>query len=288
MFNFEILEDYPLDKYNTYGIKTKTKYLAKPENFTDLKMLIQYLKENNIKYYILGSGSNVILPDTLFMGYIISLERLNKVHIEGCVAKAEAGILLGSLIKEVLNHNLSGLEYLYGIPGTLGGALYGNAGAYMHTIYDYVKEVLVLRNNELVRLKKDDLKILYRYTSFKENNDIILEATFEFLPSNKEILEKVIADIREKRKKLPLEYKNAGSVFKNPEGDYAGRLIESVGLKGYKVGDAKVSEKHANFIVNTGNMTSKDLKTLINIIKKKVNDEYKIELELEQIIIDWD
>lgn len=288
MFNFEILEDYPLDKYNTYGIKTKTKYLAKPENFTDLKMLIQYLKENNIKYYILGSGSNVILPDTPFTGYIISLERLNKVHIEGCVVKAEAGILLGSLIKEVLNHNLSGLEYLYGIPGTLGGALYGNAGAYMHTIYDCVKEVLVLRNNELVRLKKEDLKILYRYTSFKENDDIILEATFEFLPSNKEVLEKVIADIREKRKKLPLEYKNAGSVFKNPEGDYAGRLVESVGLKGYKVGDAKVSEKHANFIVNMGNMTSKDLKTLINIIKKKVNDEYKIELELEQIIIDWD
>ena len=261
-WNFTILEDFPLDNYNTYGIKTKTKYLAKPE-----------------------SGSNVILPDSTFNGYIISLECLNKIDFNDNLVIAESGVLLGALVKEVINHNLSGLEYLFGIPGTLGGALYGNAGAYNHTIYDYVEEVLVLKNDKIVSLKKEDINILYRHTSFKENDDVILKCTFKFPKGKKEEMQVVVADITEKRKKLPLFYKNAGSVFKNPEGDYAGRLIESVGLKGYTVGDAKVSEEHANFIVNVGNMTSKDVKKLIEIIKDKVYNEYKIELKLEQIII---
>ena len=137
-WNFTILEDFPLDNYNTYGIKTKTKYLAKPESVEDVKNLISYLKENKIKYYILGKGSNVILPDSTFNGYIISLECLNKIDFNDNLVIAESGVLLGALVKEVINHNLSGLEYLFGIPGTLGGALYGNAGAYNHTIYDYI------------------------------------------------------------------------------------------------------------------------------------------------------
>ncbi len=288
-FSFTILENYSLENYNTYGIKTYTKYLAKPNNVNDLKELLKYIKDTNTKYYILGKGSNVILPDNSFSGFIISLENLNDISINDNEVTASSGVLLGLLIKKAINNNLEGLEYLYGIPGTLGGALFGNAGAYNHTIYDYLESINVLRNNELITLKKEDIKIAYRYTEFKDNNDIIISATFKLNKNYNVDIQDIIKEISDKRKNnLPLEFKNAGSVFKNPENDYAGRLIESVGLKGFRVNDAQISLKHANFIVNLGNMKGSDIRELINIVKEKVYNEYKIKLELEQIIIDWD
>ena len=282
-------ENASLETYNTYGIKTQTKYLVKPYDLESLKELLLYLDDNKIPYYILGKGSNVILPDNSFSGFIISLENLNDISINDNEVTASSGVLLGLLIKKAINNNLEGLEYLYGIPGTLGGALFGNAGAYNHTIYDYLESINVLRNNELITLKKEDIKIAYRYTEFKDNNDIIISATFKLNKNYNVDIQDIIKEISDKRKNnLPLEFKNAGSVFKNPENDYAGRLIESVGLKGFRVNDAQISLKHANFIVNLGNMKGSDIRELINIVKEKVYNEYKIKLELEQIIIDWD
>jgi len=285
----KVLENASLINYNTYGIDTTCDYLVKPDSIDNLIDLIVYLNNNNIKYYLLGGGSNVILPDNHFNGVIISLELLNKVEFNGNLIVAECGISLGTLVLSCINRSLKGLEYLALIPGTLGGALYGNAGVKEHTIYDYLNSIEVIKDNQLVKLLKDDIEISYRHTNFKNNNDILVRATFKLEEGNKEELKEIVKENRLKRQSSqPLEYKNAGSVFKNPDGDYAGRLIESVGLKGYSVGDAEVSTKHANFIINKGQATGEDIRKLIQIIKEKVYNEYKIDLKLEQIIIEWD
>jgi UDP-N-acetylmuramate dehydrogenase len=284
----EVLENASLENYNTYGIKSSCKYLIKPSSISNLVNLISYLKKNNINYYLLGKGSNVILPDNMFDGVIISLELLNNITFDNNKVYAEAGCLLSKLAMESINNNLSGLEYIALIPGTLGGALYGNAGVKGHTIYDCVKSVLVIHENELLELSKDEIDISYRNTSFKHNDDIIVSVNLELTNGIKEEMINIINENRIKRmNSQPLKYKNAGSVFKNPEGNYAGKLIEEVGLKGYSIGDAEVSNIHANFIVNNGNATSKDIKDLINYIKEKVKEKYDIDLELEQIIVEW-
>jgi len=285
----EVIKKASLESYNTYGIKTTCEYLIKPDSIDNLILLLEYLKTNNIKYYILGKGSNVILSDNHFKGVIISLENLNNIEINDNIVTVDSGVILSKFILECINNGLSGLEYLALIPGTLGGALYGNAGVKEYEIYDNLISVEVIRDNELIKLNKEDINISYRYTSFKDNNDIIVRATFKLNEGNIEDLKEVVKNNRLKRLETqPLEYKNAGSVFRNPEGDYAGRLIESLGLKGYRVGGAEISQKHANFIVNVGNATGSDIRNLISFIKEKVYEEYKIKLELEQIIIDWD
>ena len=282
------IKDADLTNYNTYGIHTSSKYLIKVNSIDNLVKLIKYLKNENIKYYILGKGSNVILPDTKFDGVIISLELLNEIKIDGNIAYADAGVVLSSFIMMLINNNLGGLESLCGIPGTLGGALYGNAGVKDVCIYDYLVNILVIRDNKLISLEKKDILYSYRDTEFKRNNDIIVGASFKLEEKNKEEMLNIVKENRLKRQKSqPFEYKNAGSVFKNPENDYAGRLIEMAGLKGYSVNDAEVSEKHANFIINKGMATSIDIRTLIAHIQKEVYNKFEVELELEQIVIDW-
>lgn len=285
----EVFENYNLENLNTYGIKTIAKYLVKPNDENDLKDLIKYLNENTIKYYILGFGSNVILPDNPFSGVIISLEKLCNIEIKENKVKVGSGMPLGTLINKCIQNSLGGLEYLAGIPGTLGGALYGNAGVKDHEIYDYIESVTILRNDQFITLKKDDIKYSYRFTIFKETKDIIISAIFNLYKDDSNKLMDIVKDIRIKRvNNQPLLYKNAGSVFKNPPGDYAGRIIESLGLKSYTIGGAQVSKKHANFIINIGNATGSDIRNLIKYIKDKVYNEYKIKLELEQIIIEWE
>lgn len=285
----DVIENASLVNYNTYGINTSCAYLVKPNSIDNLKDLIRYLKNNNIKYYLLGGGSNVILPDTKFNGVIITLENLKTVEFDNNLVTASCGITLANLVKSCINNSLSGLEYLGLIPGTLGGALYGNAGVKDHTIYDNLVSVEVLRNNEMITLQKKDIKISYRYTSFKDSKDILIRATFNLTKGNSLEMNETIKENRLKRVQTqPLGFKNAGSVFRNPEGDYAGRLIESLGLKGFSIGDAEVSNKHANFIINKGNATSGDIKKLIKTIQDKVQEEYNIELILEQIIVEWD
>lgn len=285
----EVFENANLENYNTYRIKTYADYLVKPRNAENVQKLIQYLENNNIKYYVLGGGSNIILPDTKFNGVIISLEDLKTVEIDKTKVRVDAGINLGALALLCIKNSLKGFEYLAGIPGSLGGALYGNAGVSNHTIYDYLESITILKDNELITLKKEDITYSYRDTCFKHMNVIILSATFNLYYDDEEKLMEIVKENRMKRlNSQPLEYPNAGSVFKNPKNDYAGRLIESLGLKGYTINGAKVSEKHANFIVNTGNAKGEDIKALIKYIQDEVFKAYKIELELEQIIVKWE
>lgn len=285
----EVLENVSLENYNTYGIKTKAKYLVKPDSLNNLKELINYLKLNKMKYYLLGGGSNIILPDNTFNGVIVTLEKLDNISFFENVVKVEAGINLSKFIQECINNSLKGLEYLALIPGTLGGALYGNAGVGINNIYDYLEDITILRNNEFIILEKKDIEYSYRHTMFKNTCDLIVAATFKLHNGDKDKLKETVKENRIKRlNSQPLEFKNAGSVFKNPENDYAGRLIESLGLKGYTIGGAQISEKHANFIVNLGNATSEDIKKLIKYVQDEVYKNYNIKLELEQIIVEWE
>jgi len=284
-----VIKNADLTNYNTYGIHTKTKYLAKPNSREELKGLVEIINNENIKYFVLGGGSNVILSDKMYDGVIISLENLNNINIDNTKVEVDAGIVLGKFIMECINNSLGGLEYLALIPGTLGGALYGNAGVSDKCIYDYLETITILKDNEFKTLNKVEIKYSYRHSMFKENNDIIIGATFKLYKDDINELKNKVKENRIKRlNSQPLEYKNAGSVFKNPEGNYAGALIEGAGLKGYSVGDAEVSMKHANFIINKGNASGEDIRNLIANIQEKVYDKYNIKLELEQIVIDWE
>ncbi|MBQ3021006.1 MAG: UDP-N-acetylmuramate dehydrogenase [Bacilli bacterium] len=285
----ELLENVNLKKYNTYKIGGHSKYLIKPYNIKCLKNLIEYLKNNKIKYIVLGKGSNVILPDEDYDGTIILLEKLNKIEIENNIVNAESGILLNTFINKLINNNLGGLENLYGIPGTLGGAIVQNAGCYSSEISDYIESITYLKDNEIKTINKEDCDFSYRDSIFKKDKDIILlSASFKLYNKDKKEMKEIIKNNMNKRKSSqPLEYPNAGSVFRNPKDLSAGKLIDDLNLKGYHINDAYISNKHANFIINKGNSSSEDIKLLIEHIKKEIYKNYKIELILEQEIVKY-
>ncbi len=285
----EVLENVDLKDYNTYKIGGKSKYIVKPYNVEKLINLINYCKENKIKYFILGKGSNVILPDEDYNGVVILLVNLKKYNIKDNIVTVESGISLNNFIINLINNNLGGLENLIGIPGTLGGAIVQNAGCYGTNISDYLESVTYLENNEIKTINKLECKFGYRDSIFKSNKEkIILSATFKLNYKDKSDMLNIVKENNLKRKNSqPLEYPNAGSVFRNPEYMAAGKLIDDLGLKNYHVNDAYVSNKHANFIVNKGNASSKDIIDLINYIKLEIKKKYNIELILEQEIIKY-
>jgi UDP-N-acetylmuramate dehydrogenase len=283
-----IKKDVSLKNYNTYKIVSKSDYLIEVSSIEGLIDLIKYLKEKNIDFMILGNGSNVILDD-YFKGAIIKLSGFDYVNINNKKVVVGAGTMMAKLTMSTINENLTGLEWAVNIPGTIGGSIVGNAGAYNSEIFDNLISIKVLNNNfEVVDMPKDKFIYEYRHTNIKELGLIVLEATFLLEDGKKEESLQIIQDRCERRKiSQPLDMPSAGSVFRNPEGDYAGRLIEAVGLKGKKIGGAEVSNKHANFIVNAGNATSNDVKSLIKLIREEVKKEFNIDLVLEQEIINW-
>ena len=289
----EVEEHATLKHLNTYHIGGTTKLLISPNSITDLINVIKILKEENIKYFILGNGSNVILNDREYDGAVIRLNKLCgiEIHPDLQMAYAEAGAMLPKLVTDSVNKSLTGLEFAAGIPGTVGGSIYGNAGAYNACILDYVKSVTVLDENlEIKTIEHEDIEYSYRTSMFKEQKKyIILGAKFFLKEGEKQNSLDIIEDRRNRRiASQPLEYPSAGSVFRNPEGDFAGRLIESCNLKGYKIGGAEVSEKHANFIINKGTATSQDVYKLINYVHNVVLEKTNVDLLIEQEFIDWE
>lgn len=286
----EVLENVDLKKYNTYRIGGKARYLIKPYNIESLELLINYLNNNNnIKYLVIGNGSNIILPDEDYDGVIILLSNLNKCIINKDEVYVEAGEMLNVFVMNIVNNNLGGIENLCGIPGTLGGAIVQNAGCYGTNISDKLISVSYLENGKVFEIKNSECNFSYRDSIFKSNkNKIILSAKFKFNFKNKDEMLSIIKENNQKRKNSqPLEFPNAGSVFRNPVNLSSGKLIDEAGLKGYNINDAYVSIKHANFIINRGNATSKDIIDLINYIKKVILEKYNIELILEQEIIKY-
>ncbi len=285
----ELLENEPLKKYNTYKIGGKAKYLIKPYNINSLKKLLEYLNNKKIKYLLIGKGSNIILPDEDYDGVVILLDKLNRIEIKDNLAIVEAGAILNNFINECINNGLGGLENLYGIPGTVGGAIVGNAGCNKSEISDNLIEITYLKNDNIITKSKKDCLFEYRNSEFKNKKDIIiLSAKFLLEYKDKECMKKTIKNNLTKRKESqPLEYPNAGSVFKNPTNNSAGKLIDNAGLKNYNIGGAFVSDKHANFIINKNNATSKDILSLIKYIEKEISEKENINLELEQIVIKY-
>jgi len=285
----EILENVDLKKYTTYKAGGKATLLVKPKDVDKLIILLKYLREHNIKHKILGNGSNLVFSDSLYDGVLIKLDSLDKLEIKGTKVIVGAGYNLIKLAIKTANLSLTGLEFAAGIPGTLGGAVFMNAGAYNSDMGYFVKEVKVLTPDyEVKTLSNKEMDFHYRTSFLQKNRDYIcLEATLVLRQGTKEAILEVMRDRKERRMaSQPLEYPSAGSVFRNPEGMYAGKMIEDIGYKGKRIGDAMVSTKHANFIVNVGKASGDDIKKLILEIKDKVKEEYQIELKCEQEFVE--
>ena len=255
-----------------------------PQSIDELKLLIKYLRENNIIYYIVGRGTNLLVSDKGLRGCVVNIgSELSKIKVRGTKLEAEAGAQMIQIADEALNSGLTGFEQLSGIPGTIGGAIAMNAGAYGRNIDELVISCDVINeNNKIVTISKKDLDFSYRHSIIEEKGYIVTKVSLRLTEGNKnEILEKMkkIKTIRDTNQ--PLDYPSAGSVFKRPENSYASKLIEESGLKGERVGDAQVSEKHSGFIINLGNATEKDVYKLITKIQKTIKTYYNIDLETE-------
>lgn len=285
----KILENVDIRKYTTYKAGGTVRLMVFPKNVKELVNLITYIQKNNIKYKVLGKGSNVIFSDGMYDGIIIKLDEFDDVKIDGTTITVGAGYSLIKLSLQAARLGLAGLEFAAGIPGSIGGAVYMNAGAYKSDMGYIVKEVKVLTPTlEIKTLSNKEMDFHYR-TSFLQAHPgyICLEATIKLVKGSRDLILEVISDRKRRRiESQPLEFPSAGSVFRNPEGDYAGRLIEEIGYKGKRIGDAKVSDKHANFIINVGKAKGNDIKKLILDIQSEVKKKYNIELKIEQEFVE--
>ena len=287
--NIECYENISLKKYNTYRVDTICQFLIFPKTEEELISVLREIKKEKIKYLILGNGSNIIFNTNYYKGIIIKLDRLNQIIYDNCIVTVGAGYSLVKLANETINKGLSGLEFSAGIPGLVGASTAMNAGAYNCDMSSVVKSVRVLNDKlEIEILNNSDLEYSYRDSFLKKHNEyIVLSTTFELTTGDITEMKKIIVERKNKRLlSQPLDMPSAGSVFRNPEGMYAGELIEKANLKGYSIGGAEVSNKHANFIINKGNATGKDIVELINKIKKDVKEKYNVDLKLEQIIVE--
>ncbi len=256
------------------------------KNIEELPSLITFAEENAVPYKIIGRGTNILFTDKGFRGLIIK-NITNKYSLDDEEISADSGVILAQIIQLSVSNNLTGLEALYGLPGTIGAAVYGNAGIPGTEIGSFVGNLTVFNTSDGVReIAKDDVSFKYRWSSLQESHDIILRVTLRLKKADKTTpknIAKQINDIR--RNAQPTGY-SAGSFFKNPSPDKsAGYLIDQAGLKGYSLGDAEISQKHANFFINRGHATAKDLLALMRLAQEKVKEKFKIELESEVKII---
>ena len=278
-----ILFDEPMSKHTSYGIGGPARAYVTPKNKEDLVSILKFSKDNNIPSYFIGSGSNLLVSDDGIDGIVITLGKsFNKLEINKNNVFAETGVMLGKMVKECTKRNLSGLESLIGVPGTLGGALIMNAGAFGGEISNYLEYVSVITmSGDEKKYQQKDIKFNYRNSSFSDN-EILINANFKFILSDQKTVSKNKLKASGGRKSSqPLRFRSAGSVFKNPSEGAAGYFIDKAGLKGTKSGDAEISNVHANFFVNHGTATAKDVVRLINIARKKVYKEFGVMLELE-------
>lgn len=276
-----------LIKYTTYKLNSVADYMVFPENELQLIKLLKYLNEKEIKFKILGGGANLIFEND-YHGVLIKLDHFDKLKIDDTKITVGSGYNLIKLALKMCKLGLTGLEFATGIPGTVGGAIFNNAGAYKSDMGYIVESVTVLTPTyEIKKMYNKELNFHYRTSFLKENPGyIVLDAKIILKHGKKEEILSVIED-RKKRRLMsqPLDYPSAGSVFRNPDNNFAGKLIEDIGYKGKILGGAKVSEKHANFIINYNKATGTDIVNLINEIKKEVKKQYDIDLVLEQEIV---
>lgn len=286
----KIEKDILLSTLTTYKTGGIAKLVVYPNNINNLKELLKLINKYNINYFILGKGSNTLFSDNEFNGVIIKLDKLNNFEIKQNEIYVESGMILSKLVQESVKNNLTGLEFAIGIPGTIGGAIYMNAGAYGSNMSNIIKSVIALNEKlQIEEIPLEKLKFDYRYSIFQANKNLIcIAANIKLEHGNHdEIASKIKENLLKRKNSQPLEYPSAGSVFRNPEGNYAGKIIEELGLKGKSIGGAEISTKHANFIVNKNNASSSDILNLIKLVQKETKDKYEIDLKLEQQLVNW-
>ena len=287
-----MIEDEPMYKHTTYKVGGPARIYLKVKDTESLIKTIEYCNENQVQYKVIGRGSNLLFSDKEYEGIIISLnECFTKISVNGCIVKAQSGVLMINLAYQAAKIGLSGFEFMGGIPGAIGGGIYMNAGAYKSDMGYIVKTVKVLTPDlKVITMVNREMDFHYRSSFLQKHKDYIcLEAILKLKPGNREEMEELVKEGKKRRlESQPLEYPSAGSVFRNPEGDYAGRLIEELGYKGLIKGGAQVSVKHANFIINLGTATAADIRGLIEFIQDSVFEKYHISLKVEQEFVNWE
>lgn len=280
----KVLTDEPMSRHTTFRIGGPADYFLTPSSVQEVKEILCICKEENLPYFILGNGSNLLVSDTGYRGVIIQLYRnFNEITVEGTKIRACAGALLSGIAAAAKNESLTGFEFAGGIPGTIGGAVVMNAGAYGGEMKDILEEATVMtKDGEIRHIPVGELEMGYRTSVVKTAGYIVLDALITLQKGDMEAIKARMKELTEQRtSKQPLEYPSAGSTFKRPEGYFAGKLIMDAGLRGYQVGGAQVSEKHCGFVINIGTATAADVRALINDVIKKVQDQFGVTLEPE-------
>lgn len=283
-----ILFDEPMKNHTSFKIGGPADVVIIPDNEDDIVNAINCCRENGVKYFIMGNGTNLLVKDTGIRGAVIKIANgFNKIDVIEDRVFCQSGALLKKVAEVCLKHSLTGFEFACGIPGTVGGAIAMNAGAYSGEMKDVVTKVKALdRNGNIVELSNEDMKFRYRGSSVIDEGLIVLGVEFKLEKGEYSAIEERMKDLTNRREaKQPLEYPSAGSTFKRPEGYFAGKLIEDAGLRGLRFGDAQVSEKHCGFVVNIGEATFEEVITLIKTIQKVVHDKFNVMLEPEVKIV---
>ena len=273
-----------MSRHTTFKIGGPADYFLMPDKDTDVGCIVKICKESAIPYFILGNGSNLLVGDGGYRGAVIQIyKNMSAVTVEGTEITVQAGALLSSVAAAAKNAALTGFEFAGGIPGTMGGAVVMNAGAYGGEMKDVLTEVTVMdEEGEIVTLPADKLELGYRTSIIKTAGYIVLEAKLQLKEGNPEVIRETMKDLTIRRTtKQPLEYPSAGSTFKRPEGYFAGKLIMDSGLAGYQVGGAQVSETHCGFVINAGGATARDVRTLMDNVRDIVYKKYGVTLEPE-------
>lgn len=276
--------DEPMSKHTTFRIGGPASYFVTPMDTEKLSQVVVLCKAERVPFFLLGHGSNILVSDKGIGGVVIQLyKNYAKFSIEGNLVKAEAGIMLNKLGQEIRDAGLTGFEFAAGIPGTLGGAVMMNAGAYGVEMKDIVESVSLMDyDGNLIKKSGEEMDFSYRHSIVEDEELIVIGATLKLAQGNIEDITSKMQELALARKtKQPLEFPSAGSTFKRPEGYFAGKLIMDSGLAGYRVGDAEVSEKHCGFVINKGHASAKDVMTLIDDVRNTVYDKFKVELSPE-------
>ncbi len=282
--------DEPMKNHTSFKVGGPVDVMVYPTNYEMVRNVISLCNKDNINYFILGNGSNLLVKDGGIRGVVIKFSKLNKVVVEGNKVIAESGAKLSDVSTAALNASLTGFEFACGIPGSIGGATTMNAGAYDGEMSRAIHSALVIDNHgEIKNLSKEELELSYRTSAILKYGYTVLQATLELAFGEQEKIKARIDQLTERRcERQPLEYASAGSTFKRPEGYFAGKLIQDAGLKGVHVGDAEVSEKHSGFIINKGNASAKDILELIALVQSKVHETFGVDLHTEVRIIGED
>jgi UDP-N-acetylmuramate dehydrogenase len=285
IFRGHIALHEPLSKYTSFRIGGPADYYIEPADKEDVLVIVRYLKEHEIPFMMMGKGSNMLVSEEGVRGAIINMEEgVNNIRLDGDRVVVEAGMTMSRFVDFCIQHGFRGVEMLSGIPGTIGGALMMNAGAYGGEISDFLIDVELLRDGQITTVRKEEAGFSYRHSGFAR--DIILGASFKLPPGKKAEIMNLRRELLLKRNRAqPVNMPNSGSMFKNPAGTFAAKLIEEAGLKGKSSGNAQISEKHANFIVNLGGAKADDVLRLIELARNTVFKKNAISLELEVKLI---